>query len=257
MLNKIIVIKCGGNIGSSGAALTGLAQDMLELINVGFKIVLVHGAGPLITSMMNKQKIKPKFVGGLRYTDKKIIQIVKIALTKINQQIIQMLAMHGINALSLIGCQNVIYAEQKNKTLGLVGNITKVNKQKLLNCLLGCSVAVIAPLGRNKYTNQVYNVNADFAAAQLAVSIGAIQIIFLTDVDGILNNHKLIKKISAQLAIKKIKKGIVTGGMIPKVRSAIVALNGGVHKVCLLNGYVQHALVKKVLHHKNFGTVIY
>jgi len=247
--NKIVVIKFGGTTISE---IEHVVDDIVLLKHIGIKPVVVHGGGPGIDKELLKAKIKPKFIHGLRYTDSKIIKIVKKVFNKINKDIVSNIEAHGAKAVNTAG---TIKVKQKDPKLGLVGKITGINKNKILEIANNDFIPVISPLGTGN-DSKLYNINADTIASEIAVAINAEKLTILTNVNGVIINNKLQSHIDFKTAKKEIKKGIINKGMIPKVEACINAVKNKCPKAHLINGLVPHSLLLEIFTDKGIGTEI-
>ncbi len=246
---KIVVIKFGGNAMSE---IKPVIEDIVLLKHIGIKPVVVHGGGPEIDKELKKAKIKTKFINGLRYTDNKTIKIVEKVFSKINHNIILNLKKHGAKAINVPG---IIKVKQKNPKLGLVGEITKINDNKILKIINNGFIPVISPLGIGNNSKN-YNINADTAASHIATALNAEKLTILTNVDGIIINKKLKTHIDFDTAKKEMKKGEISKGMIPKVEACIYAVKNKCPKAHLINGLVPHSLLLEIFTDKGIGTEI-
>lgn len=246
---KIVVIKFGGDAMSK---MKHLVEDIVLLKHIGMKPVVVHGGGPEINMEMKKLKITPKFINGLRYTDEQTIKVVKKVFNRINKEIVTNIASHGAKS---INAQGYIKVKQKSPELGLVGEITKIDKKGLLKIINSDFIPVISPIGIDD-DRKYYNINADIAASHVAVSLNSEKLTILTNVDGVIINGKLQSHINFNTAKKEIKNGEITKGMIPKVESCIYAVKNKCPKAHLLNGLIPHSLLLEIFTDKGIGTEI-
>jgi len=246
---KIVVIKFGGNAMSE---MRHVIEDIMLLKHIGIKPVVVHGGGPEIDKELKKSKINTRFINGLRYTDNKIIKIVEKVFLKINQGIVSNLKSHGAKA---INAAEIIKVKQKNPKLGLVGEITKVDNNKILKIINNDFIPVISPLGTGNGSKR-YNINADTAASNVAVALKAEKLTILTNVQGVVINGKLQPHIDFKTAKNGIKKGVINKGMIPKVEACIYAVKNKCPKAHLINGLVPHSLLLEIFTDKGIGTEI-
>lgn len=246
---KIVVIKFGGNAMSK---IEHVIEDIVLLKHIGMKPVVVHGGGPEIDNELKKSKIAPKFINGLRYTDKNAIKIVKKVFNKINNEIAANIKSHGAKSLNLHGC---IKVKKKSQKLGLVGEITSINKKKIMKTINSGYIPVISPLGIGNDKNS-YNINADTAASYIAVSINAEKLTVLTNVSGVKVKGKLQSHLDIKTAKQEIKKGVINKGMIPKVEACIFAVKKKCPKAHLINGLIQHSLLLEIFTDKGVGTEI-
>lgn len=258
--NKIIVVKYGGNAMISDELKDAVMGDIVLLSLIGIKVVLVHGGGPEITHMLDCMGKETKFVNGLRVTDKETVDIVQMVLAgKVNKSLVNLLEQKGGKAIGLCGIDgHMIEAASVNPELGYVGEITKVNPEPITDVLEKGYIPVISTVGCDKKGN-TYNINADTAAAKIAAILGAESLISMTDIEGILRDKDdpstLISKILVNEAPSLIEKGIISGGMIPKVECCIDAIKSGVRKVFIIDGRIPHAILIEVLTNEGIGTM--
>ncbi len=259
---KIVVIKYGGNAMINEDLKNSVMSDIILLTLVGVKVVLVHGGGPEITDMLGRVGIESKFVNGLRVTDKDTVDIVQMVLAgKVNKSLVNLIERKGGKAIGLSGIDgHMLMAEAKNKDLGFVGDITKVNVQPILDVIEKGYIPVVSTLACDKEGN-VYNVNADTAAAKIAGAMEAESLISLTDICGILkdkNDEKsLISHIEVSDAKTLMQDGTISDGMIPKVECCVDAINWGVRKVFIIDGRVEHSILIETLTDEGIGTMFY
>lgn len=260
--NKIIVIKYGGNAMINEDLKAAVMGDMVLLSLIGIKVVLVHGGGPEITEMLGKIGKESKFYNGLRVTDEESAKIVQMVLAgKINKNLVNLLQNIGGKAIGLSGMDgNLIEAKPIDfENLGYVGEITNVNTQPILDVLEMGYIPVISTVGCDKEGN-VYNINADTAAAAIAGSLGAECLISMTDICGILRDKDdpstLIPLINVSEAPQLMREGIISGGMIPKIECCIEAIRRGVGKVFVMDGRVPHSILIEILTDEGIGTML-
>lgn len=247
--NKIVVIKLGGN---AMAEINNAVEDIVLLKLLGIGPVIVHGGGPEIDKELKKLKIIPKFINGLRYTDNKIIKVVEKVFDKISKNIIDKLTARRAKSITANGC---IKVKQKNPELGLVGQITKVDKARILRAINLGFIPVISPIGIGN-DKKKYNINADTAASHIAVALKAEKLTILTDVNGVIINGKFMSHLNFKDAKKGIKNGTINKGMIPKVEACIYAVKNKCPKAHLINGLVPHSLLLEIFTDKGVGTEI-
>ncbi|KAF0152174.1 MAG: acetylglutamate kinase [Ignavibacteria bacterium] len=249
------VIKYGGAVMTDENLKAMVAQDVTLLRKIGIDIVIVHGGGKEITLLAEKLDIKTKFVNGQRYTDEDMRDVVQMVLGGlINKDIVRRINMHGGRAVGVSGIDaNLVTVKQLDEELGLVGKVTDVNASFIRNLLSDGYLPVIAPIGVNA-EGTIYNVNADIAAGQIAASLSATKLVYLTDVDGVKLNGNLASRLTQEEAQKFIADGSINGGMIPKVESALSALDSGVQKVHIIDGRIEHALLLEIFTKEGIGT---
>ncbi|MBQ5998337.1 MAG: acetylglutamate kinase [Treponema sp.] len=261
---KVVVVKYGGNAMLNEDLKQAVMEDIVLLNTIGIKVVLVHGGGPEINHMLDRVGKESKFVDGLRYTDAETMEIVQMVLTgKLNKDIVGILLQKGGKAVGLSGVDTgLIRAKKTDKDLGFVGDVTEVNPDILVSLLDKGFIPVVSTvaLGEQGDSNR-YNINADTAAAKIAVALKAEKFVQLTNVPGVLRNiddpSTLIKRIE-KTAIGSLKAtGIIAGGMIPKIDCCLTALEGGVPRTHIIDGRVPHSLLIEMFSDRGIGTMIY
>ena len=258
---KIVVVKYGGNAMINEALKQQVMEDLVLLHLVGVKVVLVHGGGPEITEMLSKVGKETQFVDGLRVTDAETAEIVQMVLAgKINKSLVNLLGTKGGKAMGISGIDaHIIEAEVKDERLGFVGNITKVNVEPIKNLIDNDYIPVISTVACDDKGN-VYNVNADTAAAYIAGALNAERLISMTDIAGILKDKddptSLIPCIDVAEAKQLFNDGTISGGMIPKVECCLDAIAKGVKKVVIMDGRVPHSLLIETLTDEGAGTMV-
>ena len=256
---KVVVVKYGGNAMVNEQLKQQVMEDIVLLWTIGVKVVLVHGGGPEINEMMNRVGKKSEFVDGLRVTDRETVDIVEMVLAgKVNKTLVNLLEKKGGNAVGLSGMDGrLIEAEMKNPKLGYVGNITKINIEVVNDLLDNGYIPVISTLGRDREGN-VYNINGDTAAGNIAGALGAERLIMMTDIAGILRDKDdpstLITGLTVEEAKELYKEGVISGGMIPKVDCCIEALYKGVKNVVIMDGRVPHSILMELFTNEGAGT---
>jgi acetylglutamate kinase len=257
---KVLVIKYGGNAMINEQLKQAVMGDIVLLSLIGIKVVLVHGGGPEISELLNKIGKKTEFLNGLRVTDSETAEVVQMVLAgKINKSLVNLLENKGGKAIGLSGMDgHLIEAEKMDERLGFVGEITNINEQTIIDVLEKGYIPVISTVGCDKKGN-VYNINADTAAARIAGALKAESMINMTDICGLLKDKtdetSLIKKISVSEAALLIKNGGVAGGMIPKVECCIEAIRRGVKKVFIIDGRIPHSIIMETLTDEGIGTM--
>ena len=258
---KIVVVKYGGNAMINAELKQQVMQDIVLLWLIGVKVVLVHGGGPDIDDIMKKLGKQPKFVDGLRVTDKETIDIVQMVLSgKVNKTLVNLLESKGGRAMGISGMDGrLIEAEQKDERLGYVGNVTRVNTKPIMDLLEKGYIPVVSTIGCDREGN-AYNINGDTAAAHIAGAIGAENLIMMTDIDGILKDRNdpdsLIPRITVSEAQQLRREGVIDGGMIPKVGCCIEAVYRGVKQVIIMDGRVPHSILMEILTDEGAGTMV-
>ncbi len=263
---QIVVVKYGGNALSAGAGagedpLPSFAEDIVLMRSVGMRPLVVHGGGPQIGALMNRLGKVPEFVGGLRVTDAETLDIARMVLVgKVNRDIVSAINIHGPLAVGVSGEDaGVISAAAKDPQLGYVGEVAAINPDLLLRLLAEDLIPVVATIGSDS-TGQAYNINADTAAGALAAAVGAAKLVYLTDVDGIrADRNDPASRLSGATVDDlqaMIDDGTVDGGMIPKVRSCIGAVKGGVAQAHILDGSQPHALLLEIFTREGVGTMV-
>ncbi len=258
--NKVVVIKYGGNAMINEELKQDVMNDIVLLSLIGVKVVLVHGGGPEINSMLNKIGKKSEFVNGLRVTDAETIDTVLMVLAgKVNKSLVNLIECTGGKAVGLCGIDgHMIEAETRDEKLGFVGNITNVNIEPITDLFDKGYIPVVSTLGCDN-EGHVYNINADTAAAKIAGAMKAERLIFMTDICGILLDKNdpstLISYVSQQKAHELMEQGVIQGGMIPKVECCLDAINLGVNRVVILDGTKPHAILMEMLTDEGVGTM--
>jgi acetylglutamate kinase len=258
------VVKYGGSFMDSPdeAVRTGVARDVVFLEAVEINPVVVHGGGKRINKALAAAGVESRFVNGLRYTDAATVEIVdRVLSTEINPEIVDLINSLGGVAKGFAGTE--IFTCKKpapdGEDYGFVGEVTGVNTAPLMECIAQGITPVISPTACDA-DGQVYNCNADLAAAQAAIALAAKRLVFMTDVRGLLRDPNDDATLISHLDIAEVdelkKAGIIASGMIPKVDSAVTAINAGVDKVALVNGQIHHAVLLEIFTDKGVGTEI-
>lgn len=262
---KTVVIKYGGNAMIGSGQVQTIMQDIILLKYVGVNPIVVHGGGPEINRLLDIMGLESRFHNGLRITDQAAMEVVQMVLTgKINKDIVGRLNSLGGKAIGLCGMDGGLLQVEKMQPLdgvdlGLVGSITYVNSKTLELLAADEYIPVVAPIGTDK-NGITYNINADTAAGEIAAAMKAEKLIFLTDIDGIRrepdNPDSLIPSISAGEVRDLMKKGIISGGMIPKVNGCIKAIEKGVNRTHILNGTIPHPILLEIFTDVGIGTMV-
>jgi len=260
---KIVVIKYGGNAMVSDQLKSAVMEDIVLLSTVGIKVVLVHGGGPEINEVLEKIGKEPKFIGGLRYTDRETMDVVQMVLAgKVNKGLVQLIEQNGGRAIGQCGLDGGMIKAVKMKgehDLGLVGDITSVDVTLIRNCLDSGTIPVIGTIAAGEDGEEVYNINADIAAAQIAASLGAEKFVLMTDVRGLLadkdNEDSLISVVNVSDVPRLKRQGIIKGGMIPKVDCCVEAVRRGVKRTHIIDGRIEHSILIEMLTDEGIGTM--
>ncbi len=264
---KTVVIKYGGNAMVNDELKNFVMEDITLLKYIGVNPVVVHGGGPDITRALEKYGIKTRFINGLRVTDAQTMSVAQMVLIgKTNKEIVSMLNQKGGKGIGLSGIDGSFIECEKYKTIvggqetdiGFVGKITKINS-KLIEILAKDEyIPVIAPIGVGK-DGQSYNINADTAASEIAAALKAEKLMLLTDVEGVksdVDKNTIIPALTAEEVNKLIKKGVISGGMIPKVLGCVDAAKRGVGRTHIVDGRIPHCILLEIFTNKGIGTMI-
>lgn len=257
---KILLVKYGGSAMTDENLKRAVMGDLVLLSLIGVKVVLVHGGGPEITDMLRRLGKKTEFVDGLRVTDAETADVVQMVLAgKVNKSLVNFIQNLGGRAIGLSGADGgLINARQLDPRLGYVGEIESLNVQPVLDVLEMGYIPVVSTVGCDSEGN-VYNINADTAAARIAGMLKAESFINMTDTPGLLADAKdestLISKIFVSDAQRMINQGRLSGGMIPKVGCCIEAIRRGVKKVFVIDGRVPHSILIETLTDEGMGTM--
>ena len=255
--NDLIVIKYGGNVFIDRNIFNNFISDLITLNKLGISIIVVHGGGPRIKKELDKSNIQTKFIKGLRVTDEKVINIVEDVLIDFNIDIVNSLKKKGTEAISINTKENnVIEVVPESKELGFVGKPNKINNDLIKNILEKKIIPIISPLGLDK-NNQTYNINGDTAAGAIAKSLKSRRLLLMTNIEGVLDkDKKLISEINSNTANKMTIDGTISGGMIPKIKTSIDAVNNGVTGVAIVDARTPHACLFEIFTDKGAGTLI-
>lgn len=259
---KTIVVKYGGNAMISQELRHAVISDIVLLHLVGIRVVVVHGGGPEISSMLKRIGKESRFVDGLRYTDRETMDIVQQVLCgKVNKDLVVTLNRTGGRALGLCGMDGgMLKARELDPKYGLVGEITQVNPSPVVDALENGYIPVVSTVAQGEDADTPYNINADTAAAKLAVALNAEKLILLTDVRGLLmdpsDESTLIHQVHMSQVPGLIKDGIITGGMIPKLDCAVEAVRSGVKSTVMLDGRIPHSILIELLSDEGIGTML-
>ncbi|HPE16442.1 MAG TPA: acetylglutamate kinase [Oscillospiraceae bacterium] len=257
---KIIVVKYGGNAMVSDELKNAVMRDIVLLSLIGVKVVLVHGGGPEISETLKSMGKKSEFIGGLRVTDRETANVVQMVLAgKVNKSLVAHIGHIGGRAVGLCGLDaHLIEARVADARLGYVGEITKVDTAPILDLLDKGYIPVISTTGGDADGN-IYNINADTAAARIAGALKAENLVLMTDTPGLLRDKDdpatLISTLPVSEAPQLVREGVVSGGMIPKVDCCVEAIRRGVGRVFIVDGRVPHAILIEILTDEGLGTM--
>ena len=260
---KTIVVKYGGSAMVDHDLKKNVIRDVALLKLVGFRPIIVHGGGKEISKWVKLSGKEPEFYNGLRVTDKDTMEIAEMVLFKVNQELVAMMAQQGIKAVGLSGkdaeMMKVEKKEVPGKDLGYVGNVTEVNTDLLEALIEDDFVPVISPIGLGEDYDG-YNINADDTACAIASALNAEKLVFLTDIEGVFidpeDKSTLISEMDLTQAHEFVDKGVVGGGMLPKLKNCIEAIENGVARVHILDGRLDHCLLLEFFTQKGIGTAI-
>ena len=259
---KVVVIKYGGNAMIDESLKQAVMDDVVLLSLIGVKVVLVHGGGPEITEAMGRMGLESKFIGGLRYTDSEAVKVVQMVLAgKTNKDLVALLGRSGCKAIGICGLDGGMIKASKlvgENDLGFVGEIEEVDAVPILNLLEMGYIPVIATVGFDDDGN-VYNINADTAAARIASELGAENLILMTDIRGLLRDkddeNTLIPGVNISEVPALIRQGIISGGMIPKIESCVESIRRGVVKSIIIDGRIPHSILIEMMTDEGIGTM--
>ena len=254
--NDLIVIKYGGNVFIDRNIFNNFIIDISILNKLGLSIVVVHGGGPRIKRELEKSNIQSKFLRGLRVTTDQIINIVESVLIDFNKDIVKSLKEIGSDAVSINTKENnIIEVVPEAEELGYVGIPDKINNDILLNIIKEKKIPIVSPLGLQK--NQAFNINGDTASGAIAKSLKCRRLLLMTNVEGVLDkDKKLIEEISSSEILEMIKNETITGGMIPKIKTCLDAINNGVTAVGIIDARPKHSILFELFSDKGSGTLI-
>ena len=262
---KTVVIKYGGNAMVNEDLKEAVISDIVLLSLVGINTVLVHGGGPEISQMLKKIGKESRFVKGMRYTDQETMDIVQQVLAgKVNKQLVQHLEQQSGKAVGLCGLDGGMLMADKlvsgEEDLGLVGEIREVNTAVIENVTRAGYIPVVATVAGG-YHGEVYNVNADVAAAQIAAKLGALKLILMTDVRGLLRDREdesiVIPVVNVSDVPRLQRQGIISGGMIPKIDCCVEAVRQGVERAHIIDGRIPHSILIELFSDEGIGTMLY
>ncbi|MGI6737639.1 MAG: acetylglutamate kinase [Anaerovoracaceae bacterium] len=260
---RIIVVKYGGAAMMDEDLKEKVMEDVVLLKLVGFKPIIVHGGGREISRWMERTGMKPNFRHGLRVTDEETLELAEMALAKVNQDLVTLIAHLGVKPVGISGKDGQLLVAEKmmpnGEDIGFVGDAKKVNPKILYDLLEKDFLPVVFPIGMDE-SGQGYNINADAAASAIAEAVGAEKLAFLTDIEGVYADKddpdSLISELYEYEARELIEQGAVEGGMLPKLKNCIQAVDNGVARVHILDGRIPHCLLLEIFTDKGVGTAI-
>lgn len=261
---ETVVVKYGGNAMINEDLKSAVMSDIVLMQLVGINVVLVHGGGPEISGMLKKVGKESRFINGMRVTDEETIDIVQMVLAgKVNKSLVQLLEQRGGKAIGLCGLDGKMLMAEKllsGDDLGYVGEIKEVNPQPIKDAVNGGYVPIIATVAGG-YNGEVYNINADLAAAQIAAKLGAKKLILMTDIRGLLQNvqdeNSLISVVNVSEVPSLKREGIISGGMIPKIDCCVEAVRSGVNRAHIIDGRIEHSILLELFSDEGIGTMFY
>lgn len=263
-VGETIVVKYGGNAMINENLKSAVMSDLVLMQLVGIKVILVHGGGPEINAMLDAVGKKSEFKDGMRVTDQETIEIVQMVLAgKVNKSLVQLLESHGGKALGMCGLDGRLLMADKMASahdLGFVGEIREVNPEPLKMVMDDGYIPIVATVAGG-YDGNVYNINADLAAAQIAAKVGAKKLILMTDIRGLLrdvhDDDSLIPVVNVSEVPMLKRDGIIKGGMIPKIDCCVEAVRNGVNRAHIIDGRLEHSILLELFSDEGIGTMFY
>lgn len=259
---RSVVVKYGGAAMKDSSLKDKVIRDIVFLSCIGMRPVVVHGGGPEINSWLDKLGIEPQFKNGLRVTDAPTMDVVEMVLVgRVNKELVSLINQAGGAAVGLCGKDGNLFKARPEgqEGMGFVGEVTKVNTKLLESLVNSRYIPVVSSVGEDE-NGQAYNINADTVAGELAAALGAEKLILLTDTAGILRDPKDPNSLIAKLKIQEVRDlmetGMVSGGMIPKVKCCVRSLAQGVHAAHILDGRIPHALLLEIFTDEGIGSMI-
>ena len=261
--NKTVVIKYGGNAMINEELRDAVMTDIVLLRSVGVNVVLVHGGGPEISEMLNRIGKQSRFVDGLRYTDKETIDVVQMVLAgKVNKHLVQLISKHGGKSIGLCGLDGDMIKARKytRADIGFVGEITEINTDIINHTLENKYIPVISSVATGE-NGEVYNINADTAAASLAAALHAEKLLLMTDISGLLMDKEDESTLIHDVQVSEIpslkSQGVISGGMIPKIDCCVEAVRRGVLQTNIIDGRIPHSILMELFTDEGFGTMFH
>jgi acetylglutamate kinase len=260
---KTIVVKCGGELLASEEVKKNISKDVALMKFVGIKPIIIHGGGPQVTQLLEKQGKRVEFIEGMRKTDEETIKVVEKVLSEVNKDFVNLISNEGAQAIGFSGKNGKLIKAKKIKSskgedLGMVGEVEEIDSSKINELEEKNMIPVIAPLGEEN--GNILNINADMVASDIAVALKAEKMIILTNKPGIMkdmcDDNSLISSVSLSEIDSLIEKGIIHGGMLPKIKACRKAITEGVNKTHIIDGRVEHCILLEVFTDKGVGTEI-
>ena len=259
---KTVVIKYGGNAMINEELQDAVMTDIVLLRSVGVNVVLVHGGGPEINDMLKQIGKESRFVGGLRYTDEETVEVVQMVLAgKVNKHLVQLLTCHGGQAVGLCGLDGDMIQAKKHdagEDIGFVGDIVKINTKVINDAIASGYIPVISTVGGGE-NGEVYNINADTAAARIASCLHAEKLLLMTDISGLLRDKEDESTLIQEVKVSEIPslkaQGIISGGMIPKIDCCVEAVRRGVTRTNIIDGRIPHSILIELFTDAGIGTM--
>lgn len=260
--NKIVVIKYGGNAMINEELKMNVITDVVLLSEIGVKVILVHGGGPEISQTLKKMGKESHFINGLRYTDDETIDVVQMVLAgKTNKDLVKLIMQQGGNAVGISGIDNMLVEAEKyeyEEDLGYVGAVKAIHPHIIIDLLEKGYIPVVASVGMDD-EGHTYNVNADTVAAEIASAVGAENMILVSDIPGLLEDKNdestLLPLVHVYEVNSLMKKGIISGGMIPKIECCVKAIRQNVKKAVIIDGRIPHSILIEMLSKDGIGTM--
>lgn len=260
---KIIVVKYGGSAMLDEDFMESVIQDITLLKLVGFKPIIVHGGGKAISKHIDRLGMETEFINGLRVTDEETLDAAEMVLNSVNKKLVQIVQKLGVRAIGISGKDgNLLKVRKKlsgGEDIGYVGEVTEVNADILLDLLEKDFLPIVCPIGLDEDFHG-YNINADDAASAIAEAVKAEKLAFLTDTEGVYmdfnDTNSVISEMTVLEAQELIDKGIIAGGMLPKIKNCMEAINNGVSRVHILDGRIPHSILLEIFTNKGIGTAI-
>ncbi len=260
---KIIVVKYGGSAMLDDNFMHSVIQDITLLKLVGFKPIIVHGGGKAISRHIDRLGMETEFINGLRVTDEETLDAAEMVLNSVNKKLVQIVEQLGVRAIGISGKDGKLLTVQKKlsqgEDIGYVGEVTKVNADILLDLLEKDFLPIVCPIGLDEDFHG-YNINADDAASAIAEAVHAEKLAFLTDTEGVYmdinDTDSVISEMTLSEAQSLIDDGTIAGGMIPKIRNCMNAIENGVSRVHILDGRIPHSILLEIFTNKGIGTAI-